>query len=61
MMETYWIYTNEGVKVGEFNVDVVSMITSYMMEDEFIAAKFSQACQSQGIDPTDHNYCIAAA
>jgi len=61
MMETYWIYTNDGRRVGEFNVDVVSMITSFMMEDEFIAHKFSQACQRMSIDPTAHNFCIAAA
>ena len=61
MFETYWIYTNVGVKVGEFNVSIISMVSGFMMEDEFIAYKFRQACQRLNIDPTAHNFCIAAA
>ena len=61
MVETYWIYTNEGVRIGQFNVDIISMISGSMTEDEFIAYKFRQACERQGLDATAHNFCIAAA
>lgn len=61
MFETYWIYTNEGVKVGEFKVSVIGLLSGFMTEEEFVKARFQRACEHQGLDPADHNYCIAAA
>jgi len=61
MFETYWIYTNEGVKVGEFNVSIISMVSGFMTEEQFIAYKFRQACERQSLDASGHNFCIAAA
>jgi len=60
MFETYWIYTNDGRKVGQFNVSIISMISGFMTEEQFIAAKFAQACERQNLDTSVHNYCIAA-
>lgn len=61
MFETYWIYTNDGRRVGEFNVSIISMISSFMTEEQFIAFKFRQACERQKLDANAHNCCIAAA
>lgn len=61
MFETYWICTNVGVKVGEFQVSIISMISGFMTEEQFIKAKFQRACEHQNLDPATHNYCIAAA
>lgn len=60
MAEMYWIYTNVGVKVGQFEVDIVSMIMSFMTEEQYISFKFRQVCERQGLDADDHNFCIAA-
>ena len=60
MFETYWIYTNDGVKVGKFEVSIISMISSFMTEDEFVTFKFRQACERQNLDRNAHNFCIAA-
>ena len=60
MFETYWIYTNEGVKVGQFEVSIISLISGFMTEEQFIKAKFQRACERQSLDPAAHNYCIAA-
>lgn len=61
MSETYWIYTNDGRKVGKFEIDLVSMVMSFMTEDQYIACKFRKACERMSIDPAAHNFCIAAA
>jgi len=60
MLEAYWIYTNDGRRVGQFNVDIINMISGFMTEKEFIAYKFRQACERQNLDPSAHNFCIAA-
>lgn len=60
MFETYWIYTNAGVKVGQFNVCNIGMIIEFMTEQQFIAHKFHEACRYMRIDPRQHSYCIAA-
>ncbi len=60
MFETYWIYTNVGVKVGEFQVSIISLICGFMTEEQFIKAKFQRACEAQSLDPAGHNFCIAA-
>lgn len=61
MIAKYWIYTNDGRRVGEFTVNVISMICGFMTEEQFVAFKFRQACKRQGLDPQQHNHCIAAA
>lgn len=61
MFEEHWIYTNDGHRVGAFKVSIIDMICGFMTEDEFVAFKFRQACERQGLDPKQHNHCIAAA
>lgn len=63
-MITYWIYTKQGVKVGEFSVDANAVATAQAMgmsEDTFLTARFRIACLALNIDPKKHNKCIAAA
>lgn len=60
MFETYWIYTNEGVKVGKFEVSIISMISGFMTEEQYVKAKFQRECERQGLDVSGHNFCIAA-
>ncbi len=60
MAETYWIYTNEGVKVGKFEIDVASLVMSWMTEAQYIRSRFLKACERQNLDASGHNFCIAA-
>lgn len=57
-MITYWIYTNDGRKVGEF--------TQCTSDDSFFDEQmtkywFRSACERLNLDPAQHNFCIAAA
>ncbi len=64
MMETYWIYTNDGRRVGEFGISETAMIAGLELmgsEDEVIKARYQVACMGLRIDPTAHNFCVAAA
>jgi len=60
---TFWIYTNDGRKVGEFQVGK----TLFSPENEWprIEATLNIAhwntCRDLGLDYKQHNYCIAAA
>jgi len=53
MFETYWIYTNEGVKAGEFE-------TTGTDDWFYIRRCFFSRCRQLRINPSAHNYCIAA-
>jgi len=57
-MITYWIYTNDGRKAGEFT----QCETADSFYDEQMSKYyFHNACKSRGLDPAAHNYYNAAA
>lgn len=62
-MITYWIYTKDGRKVGEFTFSEAALAAglALMGEEKFIAARFQVACLGLGLNPTAHNKCVAAA
>ncbi len=49
-----WVYTNEGRKVGEY--EIVD-ITEETLEEEYEAA-FLEYCFESGLNPAQHNQCL---
>lgn len=57
MSTTFWVYTNDGIKVGKFVVDNLD----WSLDDA--EGKLEQAmqtwCTQQGVERSQYNCCVA--
>ena len=58
-MGIFWVYTNAGCRVGEFQIELTGEAEA---DAQWLDKTFALWCANVAhIDPAQHNYCIAAA
>lgn len=57
----FWVYTNSGIKVGQFGVDGIDWSTEagQAISEQMIAKTLYLWCVQEGLDPEQHNCCVA--
>ena len=57
----FWVYTNNGIKIGEFGVAGIDWSTEagQAYSEQMIAKTLYLWCVNQELDPQQYNCCVA--